>query len=356
MLSIAQSLPPIANIGGLWDQQPLLVGVPNGVLNLKTGRLRQGRPEDMLTLSTAVPYDCHATCPRWQQFLQEIFDGDMELIHYIQRALGYSLSGLTTEQAWWLLYGTGANGKSTFLNVVNHVLGDYARTIPFGAILLPERPIPDEIAGLVGKRFVFASEAIEDRRLNEARIKSLTGGDPFPVRRLYEAWFEFRPTLKLWLCCNHLPSVKDTSFGFWRRVHVVPFTRRFTGDKRDPGLEQALIGEAEGILRWMVVGARSWLKDGLQPPDRIVLATQQYQEESDHLADFLSERCDIGGDLSVNASELYGQYSQWAASRNLPSAERLTQTAFGRQVGDRFKKAHTRTGNAYHGLGLRRAS
>ena len=356
VLKVAQNLPPIANVGSLWDPEPLLVGVPNGVLNLETGRLRQGRPEDMLTLAVGVPYDPHATCPRWHQFLQEIFARDEKLIRYIQRALGYSLTGLTTEQVWWLLYGTGANGKSTLQNVVKYTLGTYARTIPFNAILLPERQIPDDLAGLPGKRFVFASEAIEDRRLNEGRIKALTGGDRIPARRLYEEWFDFKPELKLWLCCNHLPTVSDSSYGFWRRPHVVPFTQRFDGPRRDPGLERTLIAEAEGILRWMVVGARSWLKDGLQPPDRVLQATQQYQEESDQLTDFLSERCDCGQGLSVNATLLYGQYSQWAESRNLPPTERLSQTAFGRQVGDRFKKAHTRTGNVYLGLDLRRVA
>ncbi len=255
---------------------------------------------------------------------------------------------------WWLLHGSGANGKSTFLNVVRHVLGVYARTIPFSTILQPERSIPDDLAGLPGVRFVIASEAIEDQRLNEARIKALTGGDRVATRHLYGEWFEFTPQLKLWLCCNHLPTVRDSSHGFWRRVHVIPFTQRFVGAGRDQGLERALIAEASGILRWMVRGALDWRTNGLQPPDCVVQATEQYQEESDHLGDFLAERCEQLGDLSVSATELYGNYAGWAVSRNLPSAERLSQAAFGRRVGDRFQKSHRQTGNFYVGLDLRR--
>ena len=351
---IAQSLPPLANIGGAWDLDPLLLGTPTGVFNLETGRLRGGRPEDMLTRSTTAVYDARATCPRWEQFLRELFPRDVELVRYVQRAVGCSLTGLTTEQVWWLLHGSGANGKSTFLNVVRHVLGAYSRTIPFSTILLPERSIPDDLAGLPGVRFVFASEAIEEHRLNEARIKALTGGDRVATRHLYGLWFEFTPQLKLWLCCNHLPTVRDSSHGFWRRVHVIPFTQRFVGASRDQGLERALIEEASGILRWMVRGALDWRTNGLQPPDCVVQATEQYQEESDHLSDFLAERCEQRAELSVSATELYGNYATWAVSRNLPPAERLSQAAFGRRVGDRFQKSHRQTGNFYVGLDLRR--
>ena len=356
ILNIAQNLPPIANVGGLWDPDLLLVGTPNGVLNLRTGRFRRGRPEDMLTLSTGVVYDPEAKCPRWKRFLREIFRGDMELVRYVQRAIGYSLTGLTTEQIWWLLHGTGANGKTTFVNVLKYVLGTYARTIPFNAILLPERPIPDDIAGLVGKRFVCASEAIEDRHLNEGRIKALTGGDPFPVRRLYEEWFEFKPELKLWLCCNHKPAVKDSSYGFWRRVHVLPFTQRFEGDRRDPYLEQKLIQEGPGILRWGIQGNRAWLKGGLRPPADVLLATEQYQQESDQLGEFLAERCEIDPAEAVSATQLYGEYCQWVLSRNVPYADRLSLTAFGTRMSDRFDKAHRQQGNVYCGLRLRRSA
>ena len=354
VLKIAQSLPPIANVGGLWNPDSSLLATLNGVVNLTTGRLRRGRPEDMLTLSTTMAYDPHATCPRWQTFLYEIFGGDRELVRYIQRALGYSLTGLTIDQVWWLLFGSGANGKSTFQNVIKHVMGTYARTIPFNTILLPERQVPDDLAGLPGIRFVVASEAIEDRRLNEARIKALTGGDSMSARRLYGTWFEFTPQLKLWLSCNHLPSVKDSSRGFWRRPHVIPFTERFDGPRRDPVLERALIAEGEGILRWLVLGALAWHRDGLRPPDRVLQATERYQEESDTLSDFLTERCERGADLSVNATALYGAYSRWTVSHALPPSDRLTQAAFGRRLGDQFEKKHRQAGNVYLGLGLRR--
>ena len=152
ILEIARNLPPIANIGGEWDLDPWLLGTPNGVIDLHTGRLRQGRPEDMITLAVRVAYDPSAKCPEWKKFIKQICRGDKELIRYVQRALGYSLTGLTTEQVWFLLYGTGANGKSTFINVLAHVLGDHAKTIPFSTVQLPERSIPNDIAGRVSAR------------------------------------------------------------------------------------------------------------------------------------------------------------------------------------------------------------
>ncbi len=271
---------------------------------------------------------------------------------YVQRAVGYSLTGLVTEQVWWLLHGIGANGKSTLLNVLKHVFGSYARTIPFNSILLPERPIPDDIAVLVERRLVYASEAIEGRRLNEARIKVLTGGDAFAARHLYGQWFEFQPVLKLWLGCNHLPTVQDTSHGFWRRVHVLPFERKF---KKDKTLQAALIAEGPGILRWIVQGARAWLRDGLQPPDRVLLATEHYQQASDQLGEFLADRCDTGSGLSVGATDLHLAYGHWATDRGIPQADRLTMTAFGTRMAERFTKAHTQLGNIYRGVGLRNA-
>ena len=224
VIEIAKHLPPVSVAGG-WDPNPYLLAVKNGVVDLRSGELRQGIPEDLLTLSARVDFDAAVTCSRWDRFLVEIFDGNTELVDYVQRCVGYALTGDTSEQVWWLLHGSGANGKTTLLRVLSAVLGSYARTVPFSLVTLPERQIPDDLADLPCKRLVFASEAIEGARLNEARIKALTGGDLIAARRLYGRWFTFEPHLKLLLCCNHRPAVRDASVGFWRRVQVIPFTQ-----------------------------------------------------------------------------------------------------------------------------------
>ena len=185
------------------------------------------------------------------------------------------------KQVWFLLYGSGSNGKSTFLSALAQVFGEYARTIPFHTVLLPEASIPSDIAGLVGKRFVYASESIQSAKLNEARIKALTGGDRIAARHLWGQWFEYDPNLKLWLTCNHPPTVQDDTYGFWRRVQVIPFLKRFEGTGQDKELLKKLKAEAAGILRWMVRGCLMWQREGLNPPACVLEAAEAYKRESD---------------------------------------------------------------------------
>ena len=203
VLSLAKSLPPIATDANAWNRDPWLLGAPNAVINLRTGNAQDGHPEDMVSLSVGVPLDAEAECPRWEQFVDEVFGGDSELVEYLQRVLGYTLTGLAREQVWWLLHGDGANGKSTLLDVVGHVLGDYAKRVPFSTFEARSRSsVPDDIATLVSKRFVAASEAIDGAKLDEARIKAMTGGEPLAARPLYGRWFEFNPEFKLFLVCE----------------------------------------------------------------------------------------------------------------------------------------------------------
>ncbi len=353
VLKIAMNLPPLANKGGRWDLDPWLLGVPNGVIDLRSGRLRRGRPEDLLTLSTGVRYDARATCPRWRQFLEEVFCNNRTLIRYIQRCVGYTLTGLTTEQTWWLLHGSGANGKSVFLGVLAHVLDSYAQTIPFNALTLPERSIPDELADLPGKRLAFASEAIEGARLNEARIKAITGGDRLAVRHLYGRWFRFQPNLKLCLTCNHMPTVQDTSPGFWRRLQLVRFERTFDQQTRDARLLETLKAEGSGILRWAVLGCRTWDRAGLQTPSGVTDASQQYRRDSDQVGQFIDERCEEDPEVFESASKLYTAYQAWARDHGYRGREVLSQTAFGTRMGGRFERQHMRGGDVYVGMRLR---
>jgi putative DNA primase/helicase len=252
-LKIARSERLLATSGDEWDSDPWLLGVGNGVVNLRTGKLRDGKRSDLITMHTDVVFEPRAACPRWLSFVDQIFGGDRELIGYVRRAMGYCLTGDTTEQVVFLCYGSGANGKSTFLDVLRYVLGDYAYNLPFSTFELKARsPIPNDVAALPGRRFVTALETNESAPLNEARLKLLTGRDPVSARLLYREFFTFTPTAKFWLATNHKPEVADDSPGFWRRIRLIPFLQQFVGDRADKDLVSKLKAEASGILRWAV--------------------------------------------------------------------------------------------------------
>lgn len=227
-LELAKRTTPIADSGDNWDSDPLLLGVVNGVVDLQAAELRPSRPEDRITLQARVDYDPVALCPQFEQFLYQVFQGDDELIRFVQKAIGYSLTGEVNEQCLFLCYGQGANGKSTFLETVRSLMGNYAHNLPFSAFELKARSsVPNDIAGIVGKRFVTAVETNENVAFNEGRVKALTGGDQSTARFLYQEHFSFDPTAKFWLAFNHKPRVTDDSHGFWRRVRLIPFLARF---------------------------------------------------------------------------------------------------------------------------------
>jgi putative DNA primase/helicase len=312
-LELAKSVEPISDDGERWDANPWLLGVANGVVDLRTGRLRQAKPEDRVTLYLPVAYDPAAKCPRFEQFLQEIFNGDAELIGFIQRSVGYSLTGLVDEHCLFACYGEGANGKSTLLGVVQYILGDYAVNLPFSALEMSGRSsIPNDVAMLAGRRFATAIETGESVRLNEARIKAITGGDLITARHLFKNFFTFAPTHKLWLAFNHKPRICDASEGMWRRIRLIPFLRQFTGDERDKKLVNKLKAEAPGILNWMIEGCRLWQKQGLGEPQVVKNATAAYRDESDHLAQFIEDCCVVDSTATVTSADLWKRYEQWA--------------------------------------------
>lgn len=352
-LKMASIQHPIADPGTGWDSAPTLLGVANGVVNLATGELRAGRQDDLITLSTPVPFDPSAKCPRWVQFISEIFEGDCEMIDYIQRAVGYSLSGSTAEQVWFICYGKGANGKSTFLEVLARAFGMYAGNMPFTALMKGrEQAIPTDLAALPGKRLITASETQEHSVLNEARIKALTGGDTITARQLYERQFQYQPELKLWVALNHLPEVTDSSEGFWRRVRVIGFTRHFSGAERDTGLKEKLIDELPGILNWAIQGARMYLSDGLPVPEKVTIATQNYQQSADTFELFITERCVRHPAAQVRAGQLYAEYDKWATEQGIRLSERMTGVSFGKRMLELYTKVRHNDGFYYKGVGL----
>ncbi len=344
---------PLATTADQFDRDPWLLACANGVLDLRTGELRPGQQNDMLTLSTGIAYNPDAPCPRWAQFLQEIFQGDNALIGFIQRAAGHSLTGLTTEQVLFLCHGGGANGKSVFLATLRRVLGEYAINTSFDTFVDDPRGgkgASNDLAALRAARLVTASEVKEGARLNEGRVKSLTGGDAITARFLFAEFFTFTPAFKLWLAVNHRPTVRGTDEAIWRRIRLIPFLATFGPDQADRNLTAKLADEAPGILAWAVRGCLAWQREGLGAPPAVNEATAAYRQDSDLLATFLTE-CTLPREgATVRAADLYASYKSWCEANG---EKALTGTALGRRLGERgIAKVHKREGWQYIGLGL----
>jgi putative DNA primase/helicase len=316
-----------------FDSDPWLLNVENGTLDLSDGSFREHRRNDLLTKLAPVLYDPEAAAPTWLAFHERIFAGDDELIAYVQRAFGYSLTGLTWEQVLFLCNGPGANGKTTMVNAVRRVIGDYAQQAPADTFLEKRgSSIPNDIARLPGARFVSALETNEGCRFDEALVKQATGGDTMTPRFLRCEYFEFRPVFKLWMGTNHLPEIRGTDEAIWRRIRLIPFTVTIPKAERDPRLEDKLADEASGILNWLLVGVRSWKDVGLDEPEAVKGATTGYRDEMDVLGSFIEERCTVESAATVGAGELYTVYGYWADANGEP---KLSQKAFGLRLKER---------------------
>jgi putative DNA primase/helicase len=320
-----------------FDTDPLLFNVENGVLDLRTGKLTKHNSCQKITkVAKGLTYSSKAKCPIWIKFLGRIMNGSQTLIDYLQRAVGYSLTGLTTEQCFFMPYGTGRNGKSTFLDIITKLMGEYAKASSFNTFMEREgggSGPRNDIAKLVGSRMVTAIEVEQGKRLAEAVIKQLTGGDVIAARFLHKEDFEFRPQFKLWMAANHKPVVRGQDIGIWRRIKLIPFTVSITDDEVDLELLAKLEAELPGILNWAIDGCKLWQEYGLMEPAEISQATQDYKAESDILADFLAEKCVRGPDRYIPLAEMYKTYSGYCES----SGER----ALGKQ---RFLAALTERG------------
>jgi len=350
MLTLARDLRPIADAGDKWDADPWLKGVHNGVIDLRTGTLRPGRRDDRITMVAGVAFDPEAVCSRWERFMSEVFGHDADLIGFVRRAIGYSLTGDVGEQCLFFAYGSGSNGKGTLLNTLRiTVLGDYGHALAFSALEHDRRPgaQSNELAALLGRRMVVSSEASEGRRLDEGRIKWLTGGDPIRARFLYAESFEFMPSCKFWLAANHKPIVGDDSHGFWRRIRLIPFEQSFP---IDPTLAGTLAAEAPGILAWAVRACLEWQQHGLQAPAIVTKATAEYRRDSDVLGAFADEALEQDHNSEVGAADLYEHYTRWADTQHLSVRERLGAQVFGRKAAERWQKVKTSGRNVYIGI------
>ncbi len=310
------------------DRNPWLLTCLNGTVDLRSGELRPHRREELITSLSPFDYDPSAECPEWLGFLRFITKEDEELSGFLQRAVGYSLTGSTREQAFFILYGTGRNGKSTFLNAVRRIAGDNARNTEASTFLRQDgRTVRQDLAALRGARVVTTTEIRDGDLLDEELIKRLTGGDPITARWLYSRHeAEFVPTAKVWFAVNHKPRVWGQDEGIWRRLLLVPWEVAIPEESVDKDYALKLEAEARGILAWAVRGAIHYLKVGLQPPTRVRVATKDYRQESDFLADFLSDCTEASAGESVTVGDLYRCYSSWCKDLGLKpaSATRLS--------------------------------
>lgn len=333
------------------DRYKMALNTPSGIINLKNGDVKAHNPEYYFTKITSVDCAEAADCPRWLAFLDDIFAGDKDLIRYIQKAVGYSLTGSTAEQCAFFLYGTGRNGKSTFIDVIRDVFGDYAANIQPETIMVKSsqsNAINSDIARLKGARLVTSVEPNEGVRLNEGLLKQLTGDDTVTARKLYSEEFEFKPEFKLWMATNHKPIIRGTDTGIWRRIHMIPFNVQIPEDKVDKNLTHKLKAEMAGIFKWCIDGCLMWQREGLQMPAAVLKSVREYRHEMDVISAFIEDKCTLEG--TVQASMLYAAYVSWADSNNEYC---MSNTKFSTELAKRFEKIKGRNYNYFTGISIR---
>lgn len=352
MIELARSEPGIPVLPDALDADPWLLAVGNGTLDLRTGRLGPSDPGRLITRLAPVVYDPDARAPTWERFLSDVMDGDAAMIDFLQRAVGYSLTGDTREQVLFILYGSGANGKSTLLETLAGMLGDYANATPPETLLTRAKgAIPNDVARLRGARLVTAVEAEEGARLAESLVKQMTGGDTLTARFMRAEWFEFRPEFKLFLATNHKPVIRGADAAIWRRIRLVPFEVSFPEELQDRDLAAKLRGELPGILAWAVWGCLAWQRAGLGVPDKVRAATADYRTEMDALSLFLEDCCLVKPTASAKAAALYSAYESWCQAYG---ENRMEKRTFGRRLGERGFIQDKGTGGTrlWRGVGL----
>jgi putative DNA primase/helicase len=348
--------------GEEWDRNPWIIGCRNGVVELKTGNFREGRPEEYV--KTVAPVDwagLEAEAPHWEQFVKDILGGAEELVHYLQRLMGYAISGDTREHVLPIFWGEGRNGKGTLLETLGHLLGPLAGPVE-AELLLAQKynkasggPTSD-IMALRGRRLAWASETGDGRKINASKVKWLVGGDSLVGRAPFGRHeVNFQPTHTLILLTNHKPQVPADDYALWQRIHLVPFTMKFVDEpvgpderQRDPSLAEKLNAEGPGILAWLVRGCLEWQSQGLNPPEIVKAATAEYRLDEALLGSFLADCCVIAGNVQVKAGEFYKAYRAWCEENG---HRPLSSKQFGTKMKIRFD-SHTSNGVHYIGVGL----
>lgn len=349
------------------DRDQYLINLKNGTFDLRSFEMLPHDQANMITKMANVEYDPDAQCPLWMAFMNRVFRGQDEkdhLISFMQRACGYSMTGDTKEQVMFFLYGSGANGKSTFIDTIQHILGDYGAATESSTFTTAKADsIRNDIARLVGQRFVSASENSTESLLDESLVKKLTGNEKISARFLHKEYFEFYPQFKIWWAFNHQPYIRDNTNSIWRRILLIPFEERIPDSEQDKELAIKLKQEAPGIFNWMVKGLLEYNHVGLNAPEKIRVSTKEYRDDQDILFDFIHECCIVTENQSLDfksvevrvpASKLYNAYVEWAGFNRMKREDILSATKFGKVLIERgFQRDRTNSGKVYIGIRLK---
>lgn len=301
------------------DRDNFLFNVIENTLDLRNGKGLPPDPKHLITKNSRFIYNKEAKCPTWNMFLMQIFNNDYDLIHFIQKAMGYSLSGDVSEQCLFILWGTGANGKSTFLNTLQYLFGDYACSTGTETFMKKTSEQSNDLARLRGMRLVTTSEAEQGKPLSESLIKQITGEDEITARFLYGEFFSFKPTFKIFMATNHKPKIRGADNGIWRRIKMIPFTVTIPPEQRDKTLGDKLIAENSGILNWLIEGYAMWKKEGLSnEPDAVKEANEEYKLDMDSVGTFVGDCFEIDASLKwrLHTRILYETYIKWCNKNN----------------------------------------
>lgn len=355
MLKEAQHIGNTATLNSDYDRDQYLLNCENGVVDLRTGELLPHDRSLMMSKNTHVALDKEGEPENWLKALDGLFQGDKDVIGFVRRAIGYTLTGSVKEQCLFQCFGNGSNGKSLFFNTVTSLLGDYSLNAQVDSVLTRAKgssgSASPDIARMNGARFVRTNEPNEGARFNEGLVKQMTGGDVVTARYLYGQDFEFKPVFKLWIACNNKIIVRGTDKGIWRRMRLIPFEATFEGKNDDKGLEERVLGELPKILWWAVKGCLEWQKDGLGMPERIQKATLEYQEEMDVVKSFLKDCAISDKNGKERAQDVFAEYREWARSGNEWGG--MTQTKFGLEMSKMYKKRNISGYVYYMGLSLK---
>jgi len=352
MLKEAQHLKSISPYE--FDIDKHYFNVANGYIDLDSATLYDHDPSKHFTKFSNVEYTDKIDCPLWLEFLNQIFGGDQELIDYLQRAIGYSLSGSTIEQMMFILYGNGRNGKSVFLDVIKEIFGSYTLNIQPQTLMVKSMSggANSDIARLQGARLVTTTEPNDGMRFDEGLVKQITGGDEITARFLYGDEFDFKPELKLWMATNHKPIIRGTDDGIWRRMAIIPFNVQIPLHEVDKQLTQKLKRELKAILNWAVEGYQLWKEIGLAEPRTVAEQRHSYRKEMDPIESFIEERCERVPESREKSSRLYTAYKMWAQDNG---EYVMSHTKFGKEIGNKFNKVMS-AGTWYEGVELHETS
>lgn len=340
------------------DDDPWLFNCENGVLDLRTATLLPHDRARLITKCSPVSYEPNALCDTWDEFLMTSTQDNYEIINFLARAVGYTLTGSTREEAFFFIHGVPGTGKSTFLDAVRAVLGPYGITADFDSLVMRQHAggVRDDIACLLDKRMVTSIEVEDGRRLAEGLVANITGGDSIRARELYQKSQETRPQFKLWIAANNEPIIHGNNSPIWRRVVRIPFEHVVPEAERDGSVKALFQNDADAraaVLAWAVRGCLDWQVNGLAVPDALKIATAQYRDNQNVLKDFIEDRCVVGGDYRGDRDEIYPAYDSWCEEQKLRPKERLNRTTFVKRLSAQFPLIISGKHRIFNGIGLK---